>query len=135
MHKCNCFKEKLSQISDHLKAKLSPEITEFNAQWEGGTVLFSGDDVPATLGINYQYRGAKRDKTPNKNITKDNLRLFFSYCPICGQKIGEHTQDTAVLALRNAIQVAEEFGLVRTESGQVITGANVSENGIVLVKE
>lgn len=108
MPKCNCFEEKLNQISDHLKEKLSPEITEFYARWEGEAMLFSGEGVPATLGISY---------------------------PICGQKVGEHTQDSAVMVMRNAIQVAEEFGLIRTESGQVITGAVTSEDGIVLVKE
>lgn len=40
----------------------------------------------------------------------------------------------AVLVMREAIQECEELGLVRTESGQVITGAVISENGIVLVE-
>lgn len=38
-------------------------------------------------------------------------------------------------ALRAAIQDAEQFGLVRTEDGKVITGAVESEHGIVLVAE
>jgi hypothetical protein len=37
--------------------------------------------------------------------------------------------------LRVAIQNAEQFGLVRTENGQVITGAIDSENGIVLTED
>ncbi|SHO57876.1 hypothetical protein [Vibrio quintilis] len=37
--------------------------------------------------------------------------------------------------LREAIQQAEQFGLVRTENGQVITGAIVSENSIVLTED
>lgn len=41
----------------------------------------------------------------------------------------------ALELLRDAIQNAEQFGLVRTESGQVITGAVDSENGITLVEE
>lgn len=41
----------------------------------------------------------------------------------------------ALELLRDAIQNAEQFGLVRTESGQVITGAIDTENGIVLVEE
>lgn len=36
--------------------------------------------------------------------------------------------------LRDAIQQAEQFGLVRTESGQVITGAVSSDDGIVLTE-
>jgi hypothetical protein len=36
--------------------------------------------------------------------------------------------------LREAIQAAEEFGLVRDESGSVITGVIESEHGVVLVK-
>ncbi|MCG6346705.1 hypothetical protein K6U40_14565 [Vibrio fluvialis] len=41
----------------------------------------------------------------------------------------------ALELLRDAIQNAEQFGLVRTESGQVITGAIDSEHGFVLVEE
>ncbi|EMA8958627.1 hypothetical protein U5315_002708 [Vibrio fluvialis] len=44
-------------------------------------------------------------------------------------------KDTVIALLRDAIQNAEQFGLVRTESGQVITGAIDTENGIVLVEE
>ncbi|WP_277871996.1 hypothetical protein [Enterovibrio norvegicus] len=43
--------------------------------------------------------------------------------------------EQALEALRQAIQDAEEFGLVRTEDGTVITGAMPSEDGIVLVRE
>lgn len=39
-----------------------------------------------------------------------------------------------VHALRNAIQDAEEFGLVRTESGQVVTGATLQDDGITLTE-
>ncbi|ELE2164745.1 hypothetical protein RC856_001422 [Vibrio fluvialis] len=41
----------------------------------------------------------------------------------------------ALELLRNAIQNAEQFGLVRIENGQVITGAVDSENGFVLIEE
>jgi len=40
----------------------------------------------------------------------------------------------ALETLRQAIQEAEQFGLVRTETGQVITGAIETENGIVLTE-
>ncbi|WP_243032989.1 hypothetical protein [Vibrio cincinnatiensis] len=43
----------------------------------------------------------------------------------------EHALET----LRDAIQNAEQFGLVRTESGQLITGAIDSESGFVLIEE
>ncbi|MBN8107737.1 hypothetical protein [Vibrio vulnificus] len=41
----------------------------------------------------------------------------------------------ALEALRDAIQNAEQFGLVRTEDGKAITGVNDSENGFVLVED
>ncbi|MCU8219795.1 Lar family restriction alleviation protein [Vibrio vulnificus] len=41
----------------------------------------------------------------------------------------------ALEALRDAIQNAEQFGLVRTDDGKVITGANDSGQGFVLVEE
>ena len=45
------------------------------------------------------------------------------------------TPEQALENLRVAIQDAEQFGLVRTENGQVITGAVKSENGIVLTED
>lgn len=47
----------------------------------------------------------------------------------------EVTIEKAAEQLRVAIQVAEEFGLVRTLDGSVITGALSSEHGVMLVKE
>ena len=44
-------------------------------------------------------------------------------------------QTCPIEKLRDAIQLCEEFGLVRTEDGSVITGAIRSEHGVVLVKE
>lgn len=44
-------------------------------------------------------------------------------------------QSCKIERLRDAIQDCEEFGLVRTEDGSVITGAIRSEHGVVLVKE
>ncbi|EJZ9093487.1 hypothetical protein OIX85_003898 [Vibrio parahaemolyticus] len=41
----------------------------------------------------------------------------------------------ALFDLRDAIQQAEAFGLVRTEDGTPITGAIFTKTGIVLVKE
>jgi hypothetical protein len=41
---------------------------------------------------------------------------------------------SVTMMVREAIQAAEEFGLVRDESGSVITGAIESEHGVVLVK-
>lgn len=52
------------------------------------------------------------------------------------EKISMNTELNQVLeALRTAIQDAEQFGMVRTEDGTVITGAVAAEDGIVLVKE
>ncbi|EIY4766820.1 hypothetical protein MM188_003202 [Vibrio cholerae] len=38
-------------------------------------------------------------------------------------------------SLRQAIQDAEQYGQVRTENGDVITGAAWTPNGLILVKE
>lgn len=54
-------------------------------------------------------------------------------------RIGKHAlqnQDqltNVTMMVREAIQAAEEFGLVRDENGSVITGAIEGENGVVLV--
>lgn len=44
-------------------------------------------------------------------------------------------QPSIVESVREAIQMAEELGQVRTEDGTVITGAIETATGIVLVKE
>ena len=36
--------------------------------------------------------------------------------------------------IRNAIQDAEQFGIVRTENGDVITGAILTADGVVLTE-
>jgi len=46
----------------------------------------------------------------------------------------EMTVARAVMGLREAIQDAEQFGLVRTGKGQVVTGAIESEHGVVLTE-
>ncbi|MDF5166538.1 hypothetical protein P3612_11085 [Vibrio parahaemolyticus] len=52
-----------------------------------------------------------------------------------GNTMIKDNQLKAVLEnLRDAIQQAEQFGLVRTESGQVITGAVSSDDEIVLTE-
>lgn len=43
--------------------------------------------------------------------------------------------DKVLEKLRTAIQEAEEFGMVRTEDGKVITGAVATDSGIVLVED
>jgi hypothetical protein len=45
-----------------------------------------------------------------------------------------NVKDNVLENLRLAIQDAEQFGLVRTESGQVITGAIDSPDGIILTE-
>ncbi|WP_419237937.1 hypothetical protein ACN08P_11290 [Photobacterium leiognathi subsp. mandapamensis] len=47
----------------------------------------------------------------------------------------ELDEDKVLENLRDAIQDAEQFGLVRTQTGEVITGAVSTEHGIVLVGE
>jgi hypothetical protein len=42
--------------------------------------------------------------------------------------------DKVLENIRLAIQEAENFGLVRTESGQVITGAIESPDGVILTE-
>ncbi len=44
------------------------------------------------------------------------------------------SRSMAAVGLRVAIQEAEPYGLVRTENGQVITGAVESDHGIVLTE-
>lgn len=53
------------------------------------------------------------------------------------RKLSERGQAaaSALESVRDAIQQAEEFGLVRTESGEVITGAVMTEHGIMLTKD
>ncbi|MDF4891579.1 hypothetical protein P3566_22070 [Vibrio parahaemolyticus] len=48
---------------------------------------------------------------------------------------GEDKLTNVTMMMREAIQAAEEFGLVRDENGSVITGAIETEHGVVLVKE
>ncbi|WP_318515003.1 hypothetical protein [Photobacterium leiognathi] len=47
----------------------------------------------------------------------------------------ELDEEKVLEQLRDAIQDAEQFGVVRTKTGEVITGAVITEHGVVLVDE
>jgi len=88
MSKCDCFKETLSEVKEHLKEKQIPEnATEFKASWEGASVIFADDYVPVNPVIQYQYRKTKKDGSPAKNLTKETVSILCGYCPFCGRQI------------------------------------------------
>ncbi|HFD4079508.1 hypothetical protein P3632_22015 [Vibrio parahaemolyticus] len=89
MSKCNCFEENLNKIKEHIKEDLPSDITEFKANWDGAAFILSGDRVPVNPKVNYEFRGTKRDGSPAKRLTKVSVRVFCSYCPFCGRKLGE----------------------------------------------
>ncbi|MYM61598.1 hypothetical protein GTG28_20570 [Vibrio sp. OCN044] len=65
-----------------------------------------------------------------KSISKDVTNGEFSKKQVSDAEI-----EKTLEYLRDAIQKAEEFGLVYTEKGEQITGAIAGEKGIVLVSE
>ncbi|CAM3930877.1 hypothetical protein [Vibrio aquimaris] len=65
-----------------------------------------------------------------KSISKDVTNGEFSKKQVSDAEI-----EKALEYLRDAIQQAEEFGIVYTEKGEQITGAIAGEKGIVLVSE
>lgn len=55
--------------------------------------------------------------------------------PRIGKDEEQNKLDKVTMNMREAILAAEEFGVVRTQDGSVITGALASEHGVMLVKE
>lgn len=43
--------------------------------------------------------------------------------------------EEVVIKLREAIQEAEEFGLIYTDKGQVVTGAMIEDGSIILTED
>lgn len=96
MSKCTCFNDVLEKVKTHIREKLPADATEFDAEWENVSfVLASGDFPLVNPRIKYEYRQMKRDGSPAKNLTKDSLTMFCSYCPFCGRKYEKDTKEAA----------------------------------------
>ena len=96
MEKCTCFDDLLEKVKTHIKSKLPENTTEFYAEYENVSfVLASGDFPLVNPRIKYEYRQMKRDGSPAKNLTKDSVTMFCSYCPFCGRKYEKDGKEAA----------------------------------------
>ncbi|MBY7811632.1 hypothetical protein KW448_08230 [Vibrio fluvialis] len=92
MGKCNCFSENLQKIKDKVIEKLPEGALDVNVEWEGYSFFFSGDYVPVNPRISIEYRKAKKDGTPAKNLTKESVGMLCKYCPFCGRELGQDSK-------------------------------------------
>lgn len=96
MEKCTCFDDVLERVKTHIKAKLPENATEFEANWKHMSFVVSGGDYsPVNPQIDFSYRQMKRDGSPAKNLTKDSISMFCSYCPFCGRKYEKDGKEAA----------------------------------------
>lgn len=85
--KCNCFEDFLEKAEPKLKEQIKGEFIEFNASWVGHSFFFSGDYCPVNPKIELTYREMKRSGEPKANLTKKQVNILCSYCPMCGRKL------------------------------------------------
>jgi len=85
--KCNC----VEQISKNVDKKILPDLpehVEYKSNIGGLMFSFQHGNI-LTIPVNYEYRIIKKDKSPAKNRTKKSVSIQVSYCPFCGEKVGD----------------------------------------------
>lgn len=85
--KCNCFGDFLEKVEPKLKEQIKGEFVDFNASWVGHSFFFSGDYCPVNPKIEVSYREFKRNGELKQNVTKQQVSILCSYCPMCGRKL------------------------------------------------
>ena len=108
-------------------------------QFETGEIEIYGEDEQGREGsievdiTELVLAAQRRIERPSMSSTgiRPDIAVFAKSTLVNAE---EMTINSAVMGLRYAIQEAEQFGMVRTVNGKVITGAVASEHGIVLTE-
>ena len=84
---CNCFKERLALIKEHVSKNLTEfEISTLSLEWKGYSFFMDGKDhIPVNPRVNIEYRTKKRNGDIAKSKKKDNVSMMARYCPYCGR--------------------------------------------------
>ncbi|CAM0038611.1 hypothetical protein SIPHO067v1_p0027 [Vibrio phage 51E28.1] len=97
MAKCTCFDNILEKSKERVKAHLEEKGIEIQGDvevsWEGYSFFFSGDYSPVNAKIKVAYRPLKKDKTPQKNMKRDEMNILFDFCPYCGRPLGKSKKE------------------------------------------
>lgn len=84
---CNCFDETLDKVRDHIKKQIPDNAEDVSIEWANQVWLLSGGDhSPVTPKVKVEYRAMKRDGTPKRNLTKDEVSILPTHCCYCGRK-------------------------------------------------
>lgn len=93
MNKCTCLDDILEKAKERVKGSLQTRGIdiegEIEVSWEGYSFFFSGDYCPVNGKLKVAYRPLKKDKTPQKNLKRDELAILFDFCPYCGRPLGK----------------------------------------------
>lgn len=85
--KCNCFDDVLNRAKAKFKEEIKGPITDFNVEWMNYSYFFSGDRCPVNPKLEISYREQKRNGEPKANLTKKQVSILCSYCPMCGREL------------------------------------------------
>lgn len=99
--KCNCFDDLLSRAKVELRKQVNDDVTEFDAKWINYSFFMSGDHCPVNPKIELTYREIKRSGEPKANLTKKQISILCSHCPMCGRKLAGSGGDVAQKDLPN----------------------------------
>lgn len=84
---CDCFKEKLKLVTEHIKKDLTDfEKETFHSEWVGYSFFLDGKPhVPVNPKVAYEYKTKKRNGDVAKNLKKNDVSMLARYCPFCGE--------------------------------------------------
>lgn len=90
---CDCISQTTHSLTDKLISKVETKV-KVNEWIDKGTYQnrsFSMKGGPTRIGMSFviQYRIEKTNGEPAKNITTENITIYPSFCPFCGEKYPE----------------------------------------------
>lgn len=94
---CNCIDQVKEKLHAHLMQDV-PEGSEIAGRWDGtgwdNEVYSLGPKMGVHVMLNYKlaYRAPKKDGSMAKNLTRKEVKMKMTYCPLCGVKYEEEQE-------------------------------------------
>ncbi|WP_409425415.1 MULTISPECIES: hypothetical protein [unclassified Pseudoalteromonas] len=86
---CNCFKDTLNRVKDHLteQGKVPADAINIGFRWQGQSmILTEGEYSPVNPKVEVEFQAAKKGGGHARNKTKIDISIMATHCCYCGRK-------------------------------------------------